>query len=466
MENDNKITKYEIKSSLDKDGTHLYTQISQPIHAFKLLGLIGEVMQEDGPILKKLKTLRDLTESVYGLQDQEDLMRVQGTGVFYELSAKAKGYNYSPARILTVGESLIALAEPAKEVFDKNNHHVFDTILELESCLNPDVALSACGIASEAYDTREHAARKNKNSPKTLEDLYKLIPLVEPDTITFKGDGPILECSITMFGSTPDFPDLGIGLDSLIKYHAQRFGPLTLTDVKKEMEKIGYGKNFDYYVYNRIASQFADFVLGQNVMSRSFNRLKKLTLSLYKLEPDEAFFNEYFKKAFEKKMDELVKQGSTLFRAFRTSAKRLNMKTYPSYLYNYRTDNVDASKTIKYYIMRQVRNGRNIIDIIDKLKKKLPIPEDERTEVQLIDIGLYAYQDASNLYFLHDLIKDGKKHGKNLEWQWEGVGLKRPILTTRDSKSVENGVEILKKLRSKYPEKIPYEPHIKTFVEG
>ena len=56
MENSRKITEYEVNSSLDKEGLHIYTQIKQPIRTFELLGLIGKVMQEDGPILKKLET--------------------------------------------------------------------------------------------------------------------------------------------------------------------------------------------------------------------------------------------------------------------------------------------------------------------------------------------------------------------------------------------------------------------------
>ena len=463
MENSRKITEYEMNSSLDKEGLHIYTQIKQPIRTFKLLGLIGEVMQEDGPILKKLETLRALTGSVYGLKSKEDLMRVQGTGLFYEKSREAKGYNYSPARILTVGESLVALAEPAKEILEKHNNHVFDTIEELESCLHPSVAVSVCGIVTGIYDTREHVAWKRKNVPRNLNDLFELIPLVKSDTTIIKGKGPIIEARITEIGSSSDFPSLGIGIVDLIAYHAQKFGPLSLDDLKKEMEKICYGEWFNHYVYDYIPRDITKTILEQNLMPTTLEELKEYALKLYNLNTDKEFFYEYFIEAFNKKVTELINQGKTLFTAFKMAAKTLNMQAYPSFLLRYETSVVDASKAIEYYIMRQLKKGKNILAVLEKLRKKLPVPDDERTNVQIMDIGLQTYKYARSLLNTWELIK-GRMISK---FYWEDVGIKHPILTRNDFETIIlKGEEVLEKLRSKHPEEIPYEPRIKTFIEN
>jgi len=362
-----------------------------------------------------------------------------------------------------VGESLVALAEPAKEILEKHNNHVFDTIEELESCLHREVAVSVCGIATGVYDAREDVAWKRKNVPRNLNDLYKLIPLVESDTIIIKGKGPIIEARITEIGSNSDFPNLGLGIQSLIAYHAQKFGPLSLDGLKKEMEKICYGEWFNRYAYDYIPRDITETLLKQNLMPATLEELKEYALKLYNLNTDKKFYYEYFIGAFNKKVTELINQGKTLFTAFKIAAKTLNMQAYPSFLLNYETSVVGASKVIEYYMMRQLKKGKNIIAILEKLRKKLPVPDDERTNVQIMDIGLQTYKYARNLITTYELFKADR-----YPWGWKKeTGLKRPILTRNDFKTIIlKGEEVLGKLRSKHPEKIPYEPRIKTFIKN
>jgi len=97
------------------------------------------------------------------------------------------------------------------------------------------------------------------------------------------------------------------------------------------------------------------------------------------------------------------------------------------------------------------------------LRKKFPVPDDERTNVQMIDIGLNAYKYARSLLNTWELIK-GRMISK---FYWEDVGIKHPILTRNDFETIIlKGEEVLEKLRSKHPEEIPYEPRIKTFVKN
>jgi len=486
MQNDG----YKIKTNLHKDGKRIHTELSKDYSTFNLLGFIVNVIDNSNkPLLETLGTLKHLTSELYGIVDEygpfsngrDSLIRIQGTGALYYYSKNKTPIRYLPQRLLTVGESLVALAEPAKELLKEHDYNIFEIIQKLLSSYERDLAVSVCGIATGVYDARKQVAWKKDNIPESIYELLETVPFVSREEMTgrtkIKGgpNSPIIEGTIEQFGSSSDYPYVGIGMSELISFYTRRFGPFTLDQIGGELKKINFLKEDEEFDGWKLTRKFSNLVLKNDKFTSDLEELKSYALDLFNLHVNKAFFYDYFLGAFEKRTRQLVSSGHDLFEAYRLAAQELDLKSYPENMWRFVDvviEDVHAKLSpdviFEDYILEKLGDGVNIINILENLKNELPISPNERSEAEIIDIGISTCKSGeaeADLYYyaiISDLPEQNKKH---FVYRWEEHSKKRAIEVPRISEEkAKNIIEFLKSLRSKYPEKLPFDPRIEMFV--